>query len=69
MRRINAIFIVPDVEHIGDIEYYESLIRSAGGIVDRHTWSQEDGDNAIIHYRCTDRDELIQVKNILREQS
>jgi hypothetical protein len=69
MRRINAIFTVPDVEHIGDIEYYESLIRSAGGIVDRHSWSQEDGDNAYIYYHCDDRDELIQVKNILREQS
>lgn len=69
MRRINAIFTVPDVEHIGDIEYYESLIRSAGGIVDRHSWSQEDGDKAYIYYHCADRDELIQVKNILREQS
>lgn len=66
---VKAIYIVLDVEHIGDIEYYESLIRSAGSIVDRHSWSQEDGDNAYIHYHCTDRDELIQVKDILREQS
>lgn len=49
MRR-NYCFSVHDVEHEGDYEPFATAIRNGGGEITRIDWSEEDGDDADIHF-------------------
>lgn len=52
---MKAIFEVPDVEHIGDLEHFTGIIQDAGGEIIKVNWSGEEYDSAYIIYRCQDK--------------
>ena len=61
-------FHVPDVEHIGDILHYESLIRDNGGTQVRHFWNgEEDGEATIVFFAETE-EKIKNIKSILENE-
>ena len=52
---MKAIFEVPDVEHIGDLEHFTGIIQGAGGEIVKVNWSGEEDDAAYIVYQCQDK--------------
>ena len=52
---MKAIFEVPDVEHIGDLEHFTGIIQDAGGEIIKVNWSGEEYASAYIIYRCQDK--------------
>ena len=52
---IRDIYEVPDVEHIGDLEHFTSIIQDAGGEIVKVNWSGEEDDAAYIIYQCQDK--------------
>ena len=60
-----GIFNVPDVEHIGDILHYESLIRDNGGTQVRHFWNGEEDGEAIIVFFAETEEKIKNIKSIL----
>ena len=63
-----GIFNVPDVEHIGDILHYESLIKDNGGTQVRHFWNGEEGDEAIIVFFAETEEKIKNIKSILENE-
>ena len=63
-----GIFNVPDVEHIGDILHYESLIQDNGGTQVRHFWNGEEGDEAIIVFFAETEEKTKNIKSILENE-
>ena len=61
-------FHVPDVEHIGDILHYESLIKDNGGTQVRHFWNGEEGDEAIIVFFAETEEKIKNIKSILENE-
>ena len=61
-------FHVPDVEHIGDILHYESLIRDNGGSHVRHFWNGEEGDEATIVFFAETEERIKNIKSILENE-
>lgn len=59
---------VPDVEHIGDILHYESLIRNNGGTQVRHFWNGEEGGEAIIVFFAETEEKIKNIKTILENE-
>lgn len=61
-------FHVPDVEHIGDIQHYESLIRDNGGSHVKHFWNgEEDGECFIVFFAETE-EKIKNIKSILENE-
>ena len=52
---IRDIYEVPDVEHIGDLGHFTSIIQDAGGEIVKVNWSGEEDDAAYIIYQCQDK--------------
>ena len=52
---MKAIFEVPDVEHIGDLEHFTGIIQDAGGEIVKVNWSGDEYDSAYIIYQCQDK--------------
>ena len=63
-----GIFNVPDVEHMGDILHYESLIKDYGGTQVRHFWNGEEGDEAIIVFFAETEERIKNIKSILENE-
>ena len=60
-------FLVPSVEHQGDIDYFSNIIRNAGGEILREDWSGEEDDYAIIFYQCGSSLELTRIIDALED--
>ena len=58
-------FFVPSIEHQGDIDYFSSVIRDAGGDITREYWDGEEDGNAIIFYQCQSKEQLAKVERAL----
>ena len=63
-----GIFNVPDVEHIGDIQHYESLIKNNGGLHVKHFWNNEEDDEAIIVFFAETEEKIKNIKSILENE-
>ena len=61
-------FHVPDVEHIGDIQHYKSLIRDNGGSHVRHFWNGEEDGEAIIVFFAETEEKIKNIKSILENE-
>ena len=68
MNMAKGIFNVPDVEHIGDIQHYESLIKDYGGSHVKHFWNGEEGDEAIIVFFAETEEKIKNIKSILENE-
>ena len=63
-----GIFNVPDVEHMGDILHYESLIKDYGGSHVKHFWNgEEDGECFIVFFAETE-ERIKNIKSILENE-
>lgn len=51
---MKTLFIVPDVEHNGDIDHFKEVITKAGGTVIETRWSGNEEDDAYIVFECKD---------------
>ena len=65
---MKAIFEVPDVEHIGDLEHFTSIIQDAGGEIVKVNWSGEEDDAAYIIYQCQDKNHQKQILDKLENE-
>ena len=61
-------FHVPDVEHIGDIQHYKSLIKDNGGTQVRHFWNGEEDGEAIIVFFAETEEKIKNIKSILENE-
>ena len=61
-------FNVPDVEHIGDILHYESLIKDNGGTQVKHFWTGEEDGEAIIVFFAETEEKIKNIKSILENE-
>ena len=61
-------FEVPDVEHIGDLEHFTSIIQDAGGEIVKVNWSGEEDDAAYIIYQCQDKNHQKQILDKLENE-
>ena len=65
---IKDYFVVPDVEHDGDIEYFKGIIQDAGGEIVKVNWSGEEDDAAYIVYQCQDKNHQKQILEKLENE-
>ena len=65
---MKAFFEVPDVEHIGDLEYFTGIIQDAGGEIIKVNWSGEEDDAAYIVYQCQDMNHQKQILEKLENE-
>ena len=63
-----GIFNVPDVEHIGDIQHYESLIKDNGGTQVKHFWNGEEGGECFIVFFADTEEKNNHIKSILENE-
>ena len=62
-----SIFRVPDIEHEGDLQHYESLIIDNGGKVIKTVWSGEPDDDAYIIYEAETDQQVSNIRQILEQ--
>ena len=65
---IRDIYEVPDVEHIGDLEHFTSIIQDAGGEIVKVNWSGEEDNAAYIVYQCHDKNHQKQILDRLENE-
>ena len=68
MDMAKGIFNVPDVEHIGDILHYESLIKDNGGSHVKHFWNGEEGGECFIVFFAETEEKIKNIKSILENE-
>ena len=65
---IRDIYEVPDVEHIGYLEHFTSIIQDADGEIVKVNWSGEEDDAAYIVYQCHDKNHQKQILDRLENE-
>lgn len=60
-----SIFLIPGIEHEGDIQHYRSLIIDNGGDIENVVWNGQEDDDAYIVYTAPTKQQVKNIKLIL----